>query len=154
VIMTEGKSAGGSGAGHELSDLSPRAIAIFGIVLAATVIACLILALWIFGFFAAREAKLDVPPSPLAKPAAPAGPLLQVSAPKDLKEMRAAEEKILTSYDWVDRQAGTVRIPIDRAMQLLVERGLPTSQNESGAHGVTVGTGRTGQASQPAKAKR
>ena len=135
--MPEVKPAGGSGAGHELSDLSPRAIAIFGIALAATVIACLILAMWIFGFFSALETKLDVPPSPLAKPATPAGPLLQVSAPKDLKEMRAAEEKILTSYDWVDRQAGTVRIPIERAMQLLVERGLPAP----------------GQPSQPAKAK-
>ena len=145
--MPEVKPSGGSGAGHELSDLSPRAIAIFGIALAATVIACLILAVWIFGFFAARETKLDVPPSPLAKQAAPAGPHLQVSAPKDLAEMLAAEENILNSYDWVDRQAGTVRIPIDRAMQLLAERGLPASPKESGVP-------RTGQQSQPAKAKR
>ena len=145
--MPEVKPSGDSDAGHELSDLSPRAIAIFGIALAATVIACLILAVWIFGFFAARETKLDVPPSPLAKQAAPAGPHLQVSAPKDLAEMLAVEEKILNSYDWVDRQAGTVRIPIDRAMQLLAERGLPASPKESGVP-------RTGQQSQPAKAKR
>ena len=145
--MPEVKPAAGSSPGHELSDLNPRAIAIFGIALAATVIACLILAVWIFGFFTAREAKLDVPPSPLAKLSAPAEPRLQVSAPKDLKEMRAAEEKILTSYDWVDRQAGTVRIPIDRAMQLLAERGLPASPKESGVP-------RTSQQSQPAKAKR
>jgi hypothetical protein len=145
--MPEAKPSGGSGAGHELSDLSPRAIAIFGVALAATVIACVILAMWIFGFFAALETKLDLPPSPLAKPAAPAGPHLQVSAPKDLEEMRAAEEKVLTNYDWVDRQAGTVRIPIDRAMQLLAERGLPASPKESGVP-------RTSQQSQPAKAKR
>lgn len=152
--MPEAKPSGGSGAGHELSDLSPRAIAIFGIALATTVVACMILAMWIFGFFAAREAKLDVPPSPLAKREAPSEPLLQVSAPKDMAEMRAKEEKILTSYDWVDRQAGTVRIPIDRAMQLLVERGLPPSPKESGTHGGTTGTRRTGQPSPPAKAKR
>jgi hypothetical protein len=152
--MPEVKPSGDSSAGHELSDLSPRAIAIFGIALAATVIACVILAVWIFGFFAARVTKLDTPPSPLAKAAAPAGPHLQVSAPKDLEEMRAAEEKILTSYDWVDRQAGTVRIPIDRAMQLLVERGLPAPPKESGTPGGTVGTRRTDQPSQPAKAKR
>jgi hypothetical protein len=152
--MAEVKPSGGSSAGHELSDLSPRAIAMFGIALAATVIICLILAAWIFGFFAARETKLDLPPSPLAKPAAPAGPHLQVFAPKELAEMRAAEEKILTSYDWVDRQAGTVRIPIERAMQLLVERGLATPPKESGTPGETVGARRTGQPSQPAKAKR
>jgi hypothetical protein len=31
----------------------------------------------------------------------------------------------LSSYGWVDREAGIVRIPIDRAMDLLAERGLP-----------------------------
>ena len=31
---------------------------------------------------------------------------------------------MLHSYGWVDQQAGIVRIPIDRAMTLLTERGL------------------------------
>src|ERR1700691_5625071 len=35
------------------------------------------------------------------------------------------EENELYSYGWVDEKAGTVHIPIDRAMELLVERGLP-----------------------------
>ena len=35
------------------------------------------------------------------------------------------EEKTLYSYGWVDEKAGTVRIPIERAMDLLVQRGLP-----------------------------
>ncbi len=30
------------------------------------------------------------------------------------------------SYGWVDQPAGVVRIPIDRAMELLAQRGLPT----------------------------
>lgn len=127
--MTEAKHPGdpapGSGAGYELSDLQPRAIAFFGIALAATVVGCLLLMLWLFGYFAAREAKQDVPPSPLAKVEAPSEPRLQVFAPKDLAETRALEEKILNSYDWVNKQAGTVRIPIGRAMDLLAERGLP-----------------------------
>ncbi len=126
------------GAGHEVSDLQPRAITIFGIALAATVVVCLILAVWIFDYLLSREAKRDVPPSPLAKVEAPSEPRLQVSAPKDLAAFRAAEEKILNGYEWVDRPAGTVRIPIDQAMRLLTERGLPTR----------------GQPSQPAKAKR
>jgi hypothetical protein len=128
----------GERAGHEQSDLRPRAIAIFGIALAATVLVCLFLAVWLFDYLAAREAKRDTPLSPLAKVEAPSEPRLQVSAPKDMAAFRAAEEKVLDSYDWVNRQAGTVRIPIDRAMQLLTERGLPIS----------------GQPSQPARAKR
>jgi hypothetical protein len=152
--MAETKPAGAPGAGHELSDLSPRAIAIFGIALAATVIFCLILAVWIFNYLAGREARQDVAPSPLAKREAPAEPLLQVAAPKDLEGMRAAEEKILSSYDWVNRQAGTVRIPIQRAMQLLAERGIPAASKESGTQGETGGGRQTGQSSQPARAKR
>ncbi len=45
----------------------------------------------------------------------------------DLAALRAAEESDLTTYGWIDRSKGAVRIPIDRAMQLLVERGLPES---------------------------
>ena len=42
--------------------------------------------------------------------------------------MRAREKELLGSYAWVDRGAGVARIPIDRAMELLVERGLPASK--------------------------
>jgi hypothetical protein len=42
-----------------------------------------------------------------------------------LANLRAAEEADLDSYGWIDRNSGTVHIPIDRAMQLLLQRGLP-----------------------------
>jgi hypothetical protein len=57
--------------------------------------------------------------------------------------MRAAEDKILNGYGWVDREHGVARIPIDRAIDLLAQRGLPARpQNEpqSAASGVTVPT--------------
>ena len=40
---------------------------------------------------------------------------------KQLKE----QDRILASYDWVDQKNGVVRIPIDKAMDLLAQRGLP-----------------------------
>jgi hypothetical protein len=52
-------------------------------------------------------------------------PRLQVRGAVDLARLRAAEEADLDSYGWIDRNSETVRIPIDRAIQLLVERGLP-----------------------------
>lgn len=52
-------------------------------------------------------------------------PRLETRAGGDLADFRAAEEADLNSYGWIDRKAGTVRIPIDRAMQLILERGLP-----------------------------
>jgi hypothetical protein len=52
-------------------------------------------------------------------------PRLQVSGALDLAKLRAAEEADLGSYGWTDGNPGVVRMPIDRAMQLLLERGLP-----------------------------
>ena len=52
-------------------------------------------------------------------------PRLEVKGSADLTKLRAAEEADLNSYGWVDQKSGTVRLPIDRAMQLILERGLP-----------------------------
>ena len=35
---------------------------------------------------------------------------------------------MLTSYAWVDKPGGFARIPVDRAMELIVERGLPPAK--------------------------
>src|SRR5437762_10233589 len=39
---------------------------------------------------------------------------------KKLKDARDEESKALTTYAWVDKNKGTVRLPIDRAMELTV----------------------------------
>jgi len=45
-----------------------------------------------------------------------------------LRDFRANQDAALNGYRWVDRGKGVVAIPIDRAMQLLVERGVPSSK--------------------------
>ena len=55
----------------------------------------------------------------------PPEPRLQTAAPLDLKHYRDDQEKILAGYGWVDSQAGIVRIPVDRAMDLLLQKGYP-----------------------------
>jgi hypothetical protein len=52
-------------------------------------------------------------------------PRLETDERGQLNDIRLSEERTLNSYGWVDQQAGTVRIPIERAMDLLAERGLP-----------------------------
>jgi hypothetical protein len=61
-------------------------------------------------------------------------PHLQLAPPEDLKNFRAREETELNTYGWIDRRSGVVRIPVARAMDLVLERGLPTrfQTNESG----------------------
>jgi hypothetical protein len=64
----------------------------------------------------------------------PPEPRLQTSPPADLAAMRAQEDEILTHYAWIDRDAGVVRLPIRRAMELVASEGLPArpAQNEAG----------------------
>lgn len=77
-------------------------------------------------FLKIHRGASDQPPPPTAKERAEfPQPRLQTSPPVDLENYRAAETRELTSYGWVDQQRGVIRIPIDRAIELLVERGLP-----------------------------
>jgi hypothetical protein len=58
-------------------------------------------------------------------------PRLETDERNQLDEVRRAEEEKLNSYGWVDQKAGTVRIPIERAMDLVAERGLPVRPQNS-----------------------
>jgi hypothetical protein len=53
-------------------------------------------------------------------------PRLESNERLEINDFRLQEEKTLNSYGWVDQNAGIARIPIDRAIQLLAQRGLPT----------------------------
>ena len=60
-----------------------------------------------------------------------AAPQLQLAPRDDLRAFRAREDQLLNSYGWIDKTAGVARIPISRAMELLIERGLPASSAPS-----------------------
>ena len=65
-------------------------------------------------------------------------PQLETNERTELNDVRLREENVLSTYDYVDKNAGTVRIPIDRAMDLLAQRGLPVrTQASSGEGGAT-----------------
>jgi hypothetical protein len=59
-------------------------------------------------------------------------PQLEINERTELNDVRLREENILSTYGWVDQNAGTVHIPIDRAMDLLAQRGLPVRQQQQG----------------------
>lgn len=50
----------------------------------------------------------------------PAGPILQADPEGELAAMRREQAAVLHGYGWVDEAAGTVHIPIDTAMDLLL----------------------------------
>jgi hypothetical protein len=112
---------------HETSDVNIRAI--FGFAIGLTVTTIVVgFAVWLlFQYFNAREAQTTFTEYPLAaqESRVPPEPRLQTNPREDMGNLRAREDQALTSYGWVDKNAGIVRIPIERAMQLIVERGLP-----------------------------
>ena len=69
-------------------------------------------------------------------PRPPAGPRLQAKPANEIYDFRIREKAELEGYGWLDRNAGTVRIPIAEAMRLTVERGLP-ARPADGAAGAT-----------------
>jgi hypothetical protein len=58
-------------------------------------------------------------------------PRLQVSPPAELGAFRAQEERELNTYGWVNRTQGVVRLPLERAMELVLQRGLPVRKTGS-----------------------
>ena len=120
-----------AGVHHETSDVNIRGILAFG---AALIVAAVVihLAIWVlFEYFDAREAQRAVRVYPLAATQGtrvPPEPRLQANPRQDLRDLLAQEDQILSSYGWLDRNAGVVRIPIEAAMKLTVQRGLPTRQ--------------------------
>jgi len=110
---------------HERSDANVRNLLIFGVGLSLVVIAGLVVSRAVFHYFVGHQG-LGPPASPFENVRTlPPEPRLQVIAPMDLRQYKAAQDGVLSSYGWVDRQAGVVRIPVERAMDLLLQRGFP-----------------------------
>ena len=120
----------------------------FVVILVVTTVVCQLLMVVMFKAMGHEKAKSDVaaPPAPLAhtinnaERSAPEGrvypdmvaigqtngpaPALLVREPVNLDTLRAREHEELTTYGYADKNAGTYRIPIERAKELMLERNL------------------------------
>jgi hypothetical protein len=54
----------------------------------------------------------------------PPPPRLQVYGTRHWEQIRSAEQARLSSYGWMDRSTGAVHIPVERAMELIAQRGV------------------------------
>ena len=119
--------------GHETSDVNLGGVFVFALGLLVSGVIIFALIWMLFGFFAGQEAQRAVRQYPLAagrQDRLPPGPRLQVNPREDLRELRAADDAVLNSYGWLDKANGIVRIPIDQAMKLTVQRGLPAREKQ------------------------
>jgi len=111
--------------GYEDSEVSVSRLFAFAAGVVGLIVLGVIGSAAVFHFFVRHQA-LGPPASPFedVRPMPPE-PRLQTTAPLDLKRYREDQEKILKGYGWVDAQAGIVRIPVDRAMDVLLQKGYP-----------------------------
>jgi hypothetical protein len=113
--------------GHETRDFSMRVVVLFGVSIALLLAGSLALMAWLFDILAMTPEGHGLRGAPVAAtPPRPPGPRLQASPTRDMQEMLQTENAWLQSYGWVDRSAGMVRMPVDRAMALVVQQGLPS----------------------------
>ena len=138
--------------GYEASDVGVTGIVVFVVALTIFVVVGGVLCYGIGKVINARMNKEDGPNSKWTKTAdvrqlgnMPSSPELRdkmaeitqnfptprVQADdgnQDVADLHAREDLLLSNYTWVDESKGTVRIPIERAMELIAQRGLPVAQ--------------------------
>jgi hypothetical protein len=132
----DGKS---ESAAYETRDVKIRPLAVFTAGIIVLIVFSFLVVLWVFRLFSAQHAAEDrqSATSSVARPAeaAPSDEQLRWPEPRvqsrpadDLKALRVEEDASLTTYAWVDRTNGVVRLPIDVAMRLVLKEGLPARQ--------------------------
>jgi hypothetical protein len=147
--MNDPKLKNNDDVGHEGSSIQVGGITWFIVGLTVSVVFVAWLMAAVLNTFEGREkqAELESRPSPFAaeRPKLPPEPRLQLAPNteeqieqnqppnlktqhplEEMKQLRERWDEQLHSYGWVDEQAGVVRIPIEDAKRLLLQRGLPT----------------------------
>jgi hypothetical protein len=117
------------GAKYEHTDIDASIGYKFGLWLAVSIVISTGIVYGIFWFFQGQEQSANALAQkyPLAvgqQRQAPA-PNLQNQPFKDIYMLRQTEADKLGTYGWVDKEGGVTRVPIDRAMELMLERGFP-----------------------------
>lgn len=125
-----------NGTGHEHREASPRLIVETVIGLAISVVIVCLIVYGVFVLFKVQTRNEDRVSAMSGPSQLPPGPHLEVHPAEELKALRAHEDEVLNSYRWVDRASGTVHIPIDKAMDEVVNqlpmRPHPQAQSQGG----------------------
>ena len=115
---------------YEKEDINARSTFWFGFWILALMVGVSFLVKPLYDLLVARGVETQAPAAYVAgsDPAAlePPAPRLQATPERELAAFRAQEDAILGSYAWVEKDRGVVRIPIDQALRIVAERGLPT----------------------------
>ncbi len=122
---------------YEHEDLNPHGVMYFMIGLAVVVVVIYFIVFGMYHFLDTYEQTHQAAMSPMVTPQTDTRtvthadtqafpePRLEESERTQLRQYIEDEDRKLVTYDWVDKNKGVVQIPIERAMDLIVQRGLP-----------------------------
>ncbi len=136
---------------YEREDMTPGTVFSFLIGLAVACVLVYFIIIGMYKFLDSYQRAHESAQNPLVTPTSPDSrditladvkqfpqPRLETNERVEINGFRLAEEQQLHSYGWVDKNAGVVHIPIEQAMQLLAQRGLPTTPRVGTAPASTV----------------
>jgi len=120
---------------YEKEDINERSTFWFGFWILALMVGVSFLVKPLYNLLVARGIETQTPAAYVAdadpEALGPPAPRLQALPEIELAEFRAQEDAILGSYAWVEKDRGVVRIPVEEAMRLVAERGMPTFSTPS-----------------------
>ncbi len=120
---------------YETQDTNIRNTFYVGGALMGLILFALILSYGAYALVGAYTSSPGALPATFVKPdKLPPPPRVQSDPHADLLRLRAMEDSILLTYGWVDRDSALVRIPVSRAMSLLIERGVPSVEKSMPEH--------------------
>jgi hypothetical protein len=112
--------------GYETRDANTGGVFNFLVALGLVLVVVALVCWGMFRYFSAHAVNQAASDSPFADTRQlPLGPQLQVNPREDWLKFREEQQQALETYAWENRTAGTVRVPIELAMDLLVKKGLP-----------------------------
>ena len=125
--------------GYEHRDVNVGWVAGLVALLALSFLLMHLLVNWLLNIFTNSPAPRDAfQRAQTARPSmAQSFPQLQVSPRVDLRQFQAWEDAQLTNYGWINQTAGIVRIPIERAMELVLQKGLLVQTNDPARQGIS-----------------
>lgn len=115
---------------YEKADANAKATYRAGFYILGVMVLTALVLVPMYRFLGRREAREQEPAATVLKPDAATAdatfPRLVASEPRALAEFRAQEDALLTSWGWVEKDKGIARMPIEEAMKIVAERGLPS----------------------------
>jgi hypothetical protein len=118
---------------HESSDVNVNAVLGFGAGLLVVAAVVHLFLWWLMGIYEGQHQRAQTQVFPMAAGQTdrrPPEPRLQDNPQQELRDLRAKQEALLNGYGWVNKENGVARIPIDEAMRMVIEKGLPARESQ------------------------